>query len=99
MRAFITSSLVVVFLLAAPAAFAQEEAAGDAEELAPKKAPVVVPDETAAEKERASALKEAPKPTSLQDLLDMVQTGFGLERQENRAREDALSQKLEERYN
>ena len=92
MRAFIPISLAVSLLLAAPAAYAQAEA----EELAPKKAPVVVPEETAEEKARAEALTEPPKPTSLQDLLEMVQGGFAQERQENRAREEAFKRAKED---
>jgi biopolymer transport protein ExbB len=92
MRTFITSSLSIVFLLATPAAFAQEDTA----EITPKKAAVVVPDETAEEKDRAKALTEAPQPVSLRELLDMVQTGFGRERQENRAREAAFERAKED---
>jgi len=89
----ISTSIALLLLWLAPVALAQEEetAAVDAETgLAPKKAPTVVPPATAAEKARAEKLAEAPKPQSLQDLLDQVRKGFTLERKENRAREQAF---------
>jgi len=118
MRRSTAALTVLVLAFAANTAPAQEAA----EEPAPKPK-TEIPAETAAEKAKAEAAAEAPKPTSLQDLLDLVQQGFTVERKENRereaafqrakadqqrlldqalaelAREEAISQKLETRYN
>ncbi len=116
-----TAALIVLLLVfvagTAPAQDAAEEPASE------PKAKTEIPAESEAEKARAKAAGEAPKPTSLQDLLDLVQKGFTAERKENRdreaaflrakadqkrlldqalaelAREEAISQKLEMRYN
>jgi biopolymer transport protein ExbB len=122
-----TAVLTVLFLtLASNVALAQESAEGEgaaAEEEAAPKAKTEVPPASEADKAKAKAAAEAPQPTSLQDLLDMVQKGFTVERKENRDREaafkqakadqqrlldqalaelagaEAISQKLEKRYN
>jgi biopolymer transport protein ExbB len=116
-----TAALIVLLLaFAAGTAPAQDAAEEPASE---PKAKTEIPTESEAEKARAKAAAEAPKPTSLQDLLDLVQKGFTVERKENRdreaaflrakadqrrlldqalaelAREEAISQKLEMRYN
>ena len=116
-----TAALIVLLLVfvagTAPAQDAAEEPASE------PKAKTEIPAESEAEKAKAKAAAEAPKPTSLQDLLDLVQKGFTVERKENRdreaaflrakadqqrlldqalaelAREEAISQKLEMRYN
>jgi len=86
MRRSIAVLTVLLLALGSNAALAQEAAE---EEPAPK-AKTEVPPETAADKAKAAAAAEAPKPTSLQDLLDLVQEGFTVERKENRDREAAF---------
>ena len=119
MRAFTVALTFFTLAFAAAAASAQD--ASTSEDANAKK--TQVPAETAAEKAAAKAAAEAPKPTSLKNLLDLVEQGFTVEREENRdreaaflsqkenqqqlldealaelARKEAISQKLEKRYN
>ncbi len=80
----LTIALIAIALVfAAGAASAQDAAEPEGSALA-RKTPI--PDETAAEKANANAAAVSPKPTSLENLLDLVQRGFTVERKENRDR-------------
>jgi len=116
-------ALTVLLLAFAAGTAAAQEAAQEASEEPEPKAKTEVPAETEADRARARAAAEAPQPTSLQELLDLVQQGFTVERKENLereaafkrakadqqrlleqalaelAREEAISQALEKRYN
>ena len=68
MRGFTTALTVIALAFAVGAASAQD--AAESEEATQPK--TQVPAETSSEKAQAKAAAEAPKPTSLEDLLDFV---------------------------
>ena len=86
MRGFTTALTVIALAFAVGAASAQD--AAESEEATQPK--TQVPAETSSEKAQAKAAAEAPKPTSLEDLLELVEQGFTVERQENLDREAAF---------
>jgi biopolymer transport protein ExbB len=89
MRILMTAVMVAALVLGGGVALAQEATEGEAAAEQPKPK-TQIPPETAAEKAKAEAAAEAPQPTSLQELLKLVQQGFTAERKENREREAAF---------